>query len=778
MKHRINMEQYINEINRQDFADLTDEGITIYSKELRDKSKHTPINELIASCFALYKEAAKRCLGLVPFDEQLLAAMQMHFGNLIQMQTGEGKTLAAVATAYINSFVGKVHILTFNDYLAKRDCTWMQPLYDMLGITVSYISEGMTSEERLKSYECDVVYLTAKEAGFDYLRDFLCTDSAQILHKNLDFAIVDEADSILIDEARIPLVIAGRVQALLDTDGITDKVNEAVLELSPSEYERDEQQNSVSLTEQGIERLEAKFEVDNLYDNDNIELLSMISSALLAHYKLKCDVDYIVRDGQILLIDEFTGRIAENRHYPDDLQNAVETKEGISPDSRGQILGTIAVQYFMRIYKRITGMTGTAVSSKEEFKKLYDLDVAEIPTHKPCIREVAPMAVYTHSEAKWDAVVNEISAANKRGQPVLVGTADIVHSERLAQRLTSIGIKCSVLNAKNDEQEALLISKAGDFGMVTISTNMAGRGVDIKLGGENEENHDKVTGVGGLYVIATVMHESARIDAQLSGRCARQGDVGKYRLFVSLEDEIMKTHDICSLIPAKHYPRHSNEEVTNAVALRECDRIQRIAQGKTFDLRTHLLKYTYIIEEQRKAIFERRRAILLGESRVNILSEQDNALYELLCSRFGENEIIDFQQSCLLSLLNRHWAQYTDYTFYLREGIHLTVIGGKNPIEEFNIAVEEAYQNMQQSILDDVIKQCEVLLEQDSIESAVSSAITAPSATWTYLMDDSGNQFSRLPVIIKSLLGDDEGNDKKFLNSSGFFSKVSKWFKD
>lgn len=730
--------------------DLTDSALKEAFSALRARAKEEGADALLPEAFALYKEAAARTLGQTPYDEQLLAGIAMHKGRLAQMQTGEGKTLAAVAPACLNALYGRVHILTFNDYLARRDCAWMRPVYEALGVSVAYINEGMGNRERRDAYAHDVVYLTAKEAGFDLLRDFLSTDREALLHKRLDYAIVDEADSILIDEGRIPLVIAGNLEG--GSPARSAEISRAVASLSPRDYEINADSNSAVLTDSGVDKMEAAFGVDNLYDSAHIELLSRISCALQARFLLRRDVDYIVRDNQILLIDEFTGRVAQNRHYPDNLHDAVEAKEGLPGNARGTILGTIALQYFMRQYKKIAGMTGTATPAKEEFKKLYDLDITEIPTHAPCIRRDLPMALFTHTGAKWEAVVREIIAAHANGQPVLVGTADIEQSEQLATHLAEAGIPCAVLNAKNDEQEAAIIAQAGDFGAVTISTNMAGRGVDIRLGGADEQSRDRVVLAGGLYVIGTNMHESERIDNQLRGRAGRQGDIGASRLFVSLEDEIMATHDISSLIPQKHWPAQSEEPIEDPVVLREAQRIQRIAQGKSFDMRTHLLKYTYIIEEQRKAVFARRSAILAGESVPNIWRDEAPPLYEALCERFGEAAVCDYQRKLLLSLLNLHWAGFLDYTAYLREGIHLTVIGGKNPLEEFNISVENAYRDMQQALIDELLEKGEALLSQSTLTSLESAAISAPVATWTYLMDDSGDQFSRLPFLMKSLM--------------------------
>ena len=488
--------------------------------------------EIFARCF----NAAKKALGITPFDEQLAAAISLSAGRLVQMQTGEGKTLCAVFAACREALNGgNVHILTFNDYLARRDFEWMKPIYDEMGVSVGYITEKTERSERSELYKKQVLYITAKEAGFDYLRDFVCFDTAEMVFpEQLNMAIVDEADSILIDEARIPLVIAGDIA--VKEDGGTAEVYKKVEDFTECDFEYDEESRNVYLTDDGADKAEELFGLD-MYSEEGVPLLAKICACLKARHILKEDKDYIVRDGRILLIDEFTGRTAEGRVFPGELQAAAEAKHGLKITSRGRIMGNIALQYFARLYPKIAGMTGTAESAAEEFSKLYALDIDVIPTHLPCQREDKQLELYYDREEKRKAIIAAISEASAAQRPVLVGTESIEESESIAEELRRNGIDCSVLNAKNDAEEAGIIARAGEKGAVTISTNMAGRGVDIKLGGEDCREKEFVTSAGGLLVLATSMRESSRITKQLRGRAGRQGDIGESRFFASLDDE-------------------------------------------------------------------------------------------------------------------------------------------------------------------------------------------------------------------------------------------------
>jgi len=720
----------VEQIKAVDFSAQSDSELRAVAATFLDRENPPEKidDALLIEYFALVKEVSARTIGLKPFDSQLLAAIAMHYGKLAEMQTGEGKTLAAVLPASLNALLGKsVHILTFNDYLAQRDFAWMGPIYEFLGLSIGFINETMTLAQRQEMYQKDIVYLTAKEAGFDYLKNFLCTDMRNYLKLDFNFAIVDEADSILIDEARIPLVIAGDMPIeALSQEELAQQVKTLI---QPDDLDIDLETNNVFLTDDGVGKLEKMLKIDNLYDDDNFHLLSMVNCALQAQFLLIRDKDYIVKDGDIKIVDQFTGRIAENRHYPDTLHNAVQAKENLPTKSNGSIMGSITLRHFISKYKKLAGMTGTAISSATELMEMYSIEVLPIPTNKPCIRKDLDTQVFTHKEAKITAILSEISNANKIGQPVLIGTSTVTDSEELSQKLTEAGIKHVVLNAKNDQVEAEIIAKAGEPFAVTVSTNMAGRGVDIKLGGTNETEKVKVIAAGGLYVIGTNLHESVRIDNQLRGRAGRQGDIGKSQYFVCLEDEIMEKFKFVTLID--HLPAPQNAPITTRSILREVARVQRIAQGSNHDARTQLNRYATILDQQREIITERRSEIL----------------FESLDGRSGE-EIATRQLK--LYFINKHWTEYLDYMSYLREGIHLTMIGGKNPLDEYHKEAIDMFELIQGKIDTDVeanLKRVKITSTGIDLEK---EGLIGASSTWTYLINDSYDQFSRIPFLVKT----------------------------
>lgn len=723
--------------------------------------------EIFARCF----NAAKKTLGLVPFDEQLAAALSLSEGRLVQMQTGEGKTLCAVFAACREALNGgKVHILTFNDYLAKRDCEWMKPIYDELGVSVGYITEKTERALRKELYGKQVLYVTAKEAGFDYLRDFVCFDTAEMVFpEQLNMAIVDEADSILIDEARIPLVIAGDIA--VNDDGSTAEVYKKIGDFDEGDFDYDEESRNVFLTDEGADKAEDIFGQD-LYSEEGAPLLAKVCACLKAKFILKEDKDYIVRDGRIMLIDEFTGRTAEGRVFPGELQTAAEAKHGLKITSRGRIMGNIALQYFARLYPKIAGMTGTAESAAEEFSKLYALDIEIIPTHMPCQREDKPLELYYDGGEKRKAIVTAIAEAAEARRPVLVGTESIEESESLAKELRGRGIECAVLNAKNDTEEAGIIARAGEKGAVTISTNMAGRGVDIKLGGEDCREKEFVTRAGGLLVLATSMRESSRITKQLRGRAGRQGDVGESRFFAALDDEIMTRLDLKSLVSGRHYPSEKvSGMIEDKVLLKEAERIQRISEGNTYDERANLMKYTLIGEKHREVTFRRRRALLDGSYNSEMWQQKAPGEYERAAERFGETGLQELQNRVLAALLNEFWCDYLDYTAYLREGIHLTQIAGRNPAEEYNIACEEYYQNAAAEIPDRMAEKLEDVLKCADLSEY---KIAAPTRTYTYLLNDMGEEFKAKPILLSVF--SDEPEEKEEQNSreekKGFFKSL------
>jgi len=496
----------------QTMMNKTDLQLQQISERLRSETQKTGVTDhLLVEAFALVREAAWRVLELRPFDVQMLGALVMLKGNIAEMQTGEGKTLTAVFPAYFNALTGKgVHILTFNDYLARRDAQWMGPIYQFLGLTVGYVQEGISIKERQKAYSADITYMTAKESGFDYLRDSLCYEKDKIVHRAFNFAIIDEADSILIDEARIPLVIAGAAD-----DHLTDTyiMAEVVRKLDKGvDYDFDENLRNIHLTDFGQEHVEKLLKCGNLYTTKNYELLIRLNCALHAEFMLHKNVDYIIRNDKIELVDEFTGRIADKRRWPDGLQAAIEAKENIDIQSRGNILNSITLQHFIQLYPKICGMTATAQSAHEELRLFYDLHIGVIPPNKPCNRVDHPDVIFTTKVQKEHALINEIIRVHKTRRPILVGTQSVRESGLLAKALHDRGIKCEILNAKRDEYEAQIIAQAGKLAAITISTNMAGRGTDIRLGGSDEKDRQKVLALNGLYVIGTNKYESRRID--------------------------------------------------------------------------------------------------------------------------------------------------------------------------------------------------------------------------------------------------------------------------
>ncbi len=711
------------------------------------------LEAVFARCF----KAVEKTLDITPFDEQLSAGISLYEGNMVQMQTGEGKTLAAVFAACTEALNGgAVHILTFNDYLAKRDYEWMKPVYDEMGVSVGYVTEKTDRAERKEAYKKQVVYLTAKEAGFDYLRDFVCFEPDEMVFpEKLNFAIVDEADSILIDEARIPLVIAGDLAA--EDGSSTAEVYEKVADFSEDEFEIDEETRNVYLTDDGADRAEELFGCD-VYSEEGAPYLAKIVACLKARAVLKEDKDYIVKDGSILLVDEFTGRAAVGRVFPGELQPAVEAKHKLKITSRGRIMGNIALQYFARLYPKLSGMTGTAESAREEFDKMYGLNTEIIPTRLPCQRTDHPLEMYSDKEEKRKAILAAIREAWGAERPVLVGTESIEESEEIAAQLKAMNVPCVVLNAKNDTEEAAIISQAGDQGAVTISTNMAGRGVDIKLGGADCKNKDFVVEAGGLLVLATSMRESSRITRQLRGRAGRQGDIGESRFFAAADDEIMSKFELRKLA-GRHFPdTHIDGAIDDKALLREAERIQRISEGDTFDERVNLMKYTMIGEKHREQTFRNRKALLDGSHNTEMWQNNCPELFEEAAEKFGQDELQKKQNLILASLLNEFWCDYLDYTAYLREGIHLTQVAGRNPAEEYNIACEEYYDNASETLPERMAEKLEALLECSSLDEY---EVPMPTRTYTYLLDDMAEEFKTKPLLLNVFDEEEEAPAKK-----------------
>lgn len=707
--------------------------IALYGKELSSKSDDE-LKLLAAQLtgpveyYALVREVADRVLGMRPFDVQIIAALALNQNKLIEMQTGEGKTLVAVLPAAFNALSKRgVHVLTFNDYLARRDAAWMGPVYDFLGLSVGVIQEGMTPQERRDAYARDITYATAKEAGFDFLRSNLARDRNHIVHREFHFAIIDEADSILIDEARSPLVVAGD---RIFSDTSPYRIADLVKRLERNrDWETDQFDRNVTLTEEGIERVERELQCGDLHAEKNYLLLTEVNQALHARALFFRDVDYLVRDNRIELIDEFTGRVVEDRRWPDGLQSAIEAKEGVPIRPGGRVLGSIAMQHFLKHYPRLAGMTATAQTSAEELEHFYGLRVVPVPSNKPCIREDLPSLVFTNKASKETALVEEITQIHLTGRPILVGTSSVQESETLAERLRASGIQCEVLNAKNDEAEAAIIARAGATDAVTISTNMAGRGTDIKLGGP-----------GGLYVIGTNRHESRRIDNQLRGRAGRQGDPGTSQFFASLEDDLMVRYGINRLIPENTIveARNQNAPIDNREVLEEVDRLQRIVEGQNYEIRKTLALYSVPVEEQRRRVQEWRMAILLEEEPLELCSEQLPERYEEVVRSVGKQAAETAERAITLHHIDERWAEHLSFITQLREGIHLEGLGKKDPLTEFYKKIANAFIKLEQNIDARVLATFErARITRDGVDLA-SNGLEAPASTWTYLVNDRG----------------------------------------
>ena len=731
----------IKEFEKNPEAFLTRVRALAETESLSDLRERAMRGKKAEDAFAAAFLALKEGTGLSPFDTQLRAGAELDDDAAVELATGEGKTLAAVFAAFFSFVKGEhVNIFTFNDYLARRDCLWMKPAYDLLGMTCAVVTEKTPREERAAAYRADAVYSTVKECGFDYLRDFLVFSEEERVFGEFGHAIADEADSVLIDEARIPLVAAGSMAA--ERDEALPEIFEYVKTLSESDYEISPETRNAYLTEAGAKKTERFFRLENLYDEENNALMSRLNDSLKALYVLSENRDYIVKNGEICLIDPFTGRVSQGRHFPDTLQSAAELKHRLTVTERGTVLATIAVQNFIRLYPRVSGMTGTAVSAKDEFNEMYGMIVKRVEPNTPPKRTALPMAVYYDTQSKLTAVADEIKAAHEKGQPVLVGTDSIAQSERLSEMLRERGLENFVLNAKNDEAEAEVIGAAGKPGRITISTNMAGRGVDIKLGGSDESEREKALEAGGLYVIGTFLAESGRMNEQLFGRAARQGDPGQSRLFVSLDEEIMTRYKLKKLV-GRHYPDPTAEALTDRTLLREVLRVQRISQGKALDERVRLMKFHTINEKHRQTVFKARAGYLRDPESCKIWENTPAGL-------LGQAELpAEFRRRAILSVLNVCWAEYLAETSSIREGIHLSAIGGKDPAEEYNIACENAYGEFEEQVVGRMTE----LLEEAAEKDAENVILPAPSKTWTYLLADNGDELERRSLM-SAIFGD------------------------
>jgi len=681
--------------------------------------------------FALVRETARRRLGLHAFRVQVVGAFALLEPNVVEMATGEGKTLAAVFAASLAALAGAgLHVWTTNDYLARRDAEWMRPVYESLGLTVGWLGQRSDADARRRAYACDVTYLTAHEAGFDHLREQLRRRPADRVQRPFHRVLVDEADSILIDEARIPLVIAGGAAT---PAALAHRLARLVERLRPGiHYLVDSERRNVELTEEGITEVEAQLGCGDLHSGEETATLAAVQVALHAGALLRRDVDYLIEDGRIQLVDELKGRIAERRRWPDGIHTALEAKEGLALTREGRILNAITLQSLLALYPAVAGMTGTAATQAEELRSMYGLGVVVVAPNRPCVRMDHPDRVFTHREAKERALVDDIRAAHHASRPILVGTASVLESERVAALLAAAGIPCQVLNARNHEAEAAVIAGAGALGAVTISTNMAGRGVDIVLGGVDGAGAEQVRALGGLYVIGTNRHESRRIDHQLRGRAGRQGDPGESRFFVSLEDDLFVRFGLAEALPAALRGARVDGQLEDPRAGAELERAQRIIEGQHLDLRQHLWRYDRLLEQQRQVLFARREEVMLKPT--GLRAERAPERWAKLSERYGVERLQQVERELLLAHSDRLWTEHLEAAAELREGIHLRSVGHQNPLHEFHRAIVELFDAHLDRIDEDALASF-LGLDPDQ-DLALDPELAAPAATWTYHLTD------------------------------------------
>ena len=734
------------------------------------------LDDILPEAYALVREAARRILHTEHYKVQLIGGIILHQGRIAEMRTGEGKTQTCLLPAYLNALEGKgVHVVTVNDYLAKRDAEWMGQVHTFLGLTVGVVLNSMEPDERRAAYNCDITYITNNELGFDYLRDNMVIYKNQLVQRGLNFAIVDEVDSVLIDEARTPLIISGqsgkstRLYELCDVlarqlvKGEEKELSKMELLMKEEATESgdfvvNEKEKTVNLTEEGVAKVEKFFHIDNLADADNLDIQHNIILALRAHYLMFRDQDYVVKDDQVLIVDEFTGRIMPGRRYSDGLHQAIEAKEHVKVKRESRTLATITFQNFFNKYTKKSGMTGTALTEEQEFREIYGMDVVEIPTNKPVARIDYNDAVYKTKKEKYNAVVREIEEAHKKGQPVLVGTITIEQSEIVSALLSKKGIPHKVLNAKFHELEAEIVAEAGVHGAVTIATNMAGRGTDIKL-------DDEAKAAGGLKIIGTERHESRRIDNQLRGRSGRQGDPGESRFYISLEDDIMRlfgSDRLMTIFNALRVP--DNEQIEHKMLSKAIETAQRKIEGNNFGIRKNLLEYDQVNNEQREIIYEERRRVLDGESMrgvimnmlnnrvesivnkcisdelspeewdiqdlnevllpiipvepvtdtseykkkaelVHDIKERAVKLYEAKEAEFPNPEQMrEIERVILLRVIDRKWMEHIDDMDQLRQGIGLQAFGNRNPVIEYKMTGYDMFNEMTEAIEEDTVR--------------------------------------------------------------------------
>ena len=718
-------------------SDLDDEQLSKAAKllELADLADSSDIPQFLA----IAREAAKRATGLAPFDVQLLGALRMLAGDVVEMATGEGKTLSGAIAAAGYALAGRhVHVITINDYLARRDAEWMGPLIEAMGLTVGWITADSTAAERRAAYQCDVTYASVNEIGFDVLRDQLVTDVEDLVSPNPDVALIDEADSVLVDEALVPLVLAGtshRETPRLELIRLVGELN------AETDFDTDNDSRNVHLTEAGARKVEAALGGIDLYSEEHVATtLTEINVALHAHVLLQRDVHYIVRDDAVHLINSSRGRIATLQRWPDGLQAAVEAKEGIETTETGEVLDTITVQALINRYPRVCGMTGTALAAGEQLRQFYKLGVSPIPPNKPNIRKDETDRVYVTAAAKNDAILEHIIEVHKTGQPVLVGTRDVAESEEIHERLVKRGVPAVVLNAKNDAEEATVIAEAGKLGSVTVSTQMAGRGTDIRLGGsevsDDAAEKEQVAELGGLHVIGTGRHNTERLDNQLRGRAGRQGDPGSSVFFSSWEDDVVVAH-----LEDDKLPLDCDEDgrVLSPKAASLLEHAQRVAEGRLLDVHANTWRYNQLIAQQRAILVERRDKLLRTDTAREELAERCPDRYAEVSERLGEDAEQRLGKICRLIMLyhlDRAWADHLAFLSDIRESIHLRALGRQNPLNEFHRMAVDAFASLAADAIEAAQQTFETAPSIEDEPGVDLSKLARPTSTWTYMVHD------------------------------------------
>ncbi|SEA39894.1 preprotein translocase subunit SecA [Thalassobacillus cyri] len=800
---------------------LSDDGLRNKTDEFKQRYQDgESLDKLLPEAYAVVREGAKRVLGMRPFNVQLLGAIALHEGNIAEMKTGEGKTLASTMPAYLNAISGKgVHIITVNDYLASRDAGEMGKLYEFLGLTVGLNLNGMMKEEKREAYDADITYGTNNEFGFDYLRDNMVLYKEQMVQRSLPFAIIDEVDSILIDEARTPLIISGTAQKSAD---LYVKANAFVRLLEKEEdYTYEEKTKGVQLTEEGINKAERYFAIENLFDLSNVSLIHHINQALKAHAAMHRDTDYVVEDGDVVIVDQFTGRLMKGRRYSDGLHQAIEAKEGLEIQNESMTLASITFQNFFRMYDKLSGMTGTAKTEEEEFLNIYNMRVIAIPTNKPIIRDDKADLVYKTMEGKFKAVVEEIKQRYDKGQPVLVGTVAVETSELISRYLKKAGVTHNVLNAKNHFREAEIIENAGQKGAVTIATNMAGRGTDIKLG-------DGVVELGGLAVIGTERHESRRIDNQLRGRSGRQGDPGMSLFYLSMEDELMRRFGSDNMRNMMdRLGMDDSQPIESKMVSRAVESAQKRVEGNNFDARKTVLSYDDVLRQQREVIYKQRFEVLDSENLRSIIEEMIHStlertvqayttdeldenweldsivsymhanlvhegdvtegelkgkepeemvelLMEKVKQRYDEKEtemeegqMREFERVILLRTVDQKWMDHIDQMDQLRQGIHLRAYGQTDPLREYQMEGFSMFEQMVQNIEEEVSR----YVMKAEVRNNLQRQEVAQGAKAVSGSEQSEEKKTRKPYVKKEDVGRNDpcpcGSGKKYKNCHG-----------